>query len=103
MRIDPTTGGLGQTATASASRAGRSGGSATPAQEPANGSAAVDRAQFSFDQTRIRSLTEQALSAPEVRQEKVSSLAQAVGSGAYTVDARNVASAIIAAYRGAAL
>lgn len=111
MRVDLTTGGAGQTEGAGSSHSARSGSAASnstsaasAANEPASGSAGADRAQFSYDQTRIRSLTEQALSAPEIRQAKVSSLAQSIGSGQYSVDAGKVASAIAAAaYRSGAL
>ncbi len=96
MRVDLTTSGTGAADNASASRAER--GAATNQTNDPNAAAAVDRAQFSFDPARIRSLTAQTLSLPEIRQTKVSSLAQAIGSGAYKVDTAKVASALASAY-----
>jgi len=55
----------------------------------------VDRTTFSSDSV-VHSLTSQALSSPEIRQDKVDALRQAVTSGTYTVDANKIASGIIA-------
>jgi len=97
MRVDLTTSGAGQTDHASTPRTGRGAATAqTSGQAEDPGS--TDWAQFSFDQLRIRSLTAQALSSPEVRQAKVSSLAEAIGRGQYTVDAGKVADAIVSTY-----
>jgi flagellar biosynthesis anti-sigma factor FlgM len=103
MRVDLTSSSLGQTGGAGSARADRSARASSEADEPAAASLAVDRAQFSYDQTSIRSLAAQALAAPEIRQIKVSSLAQSVGNGSYTVDAGKVAGALVAAYGGGAL
>jgi flagellar biosynthesis anti-sigma factor FlgM len=101
MRVDLTTSDIGHTDNGSSARTGRGAAqSASQTEDPASAGIAVDRTQFSFDQTRIRSLTAQALSAPEVRQAKVSSLAQAIGSGEYSVDAGKIAGAMISAYGG---
>lgn len=57
---------------------------------------AVDRTTFSTDSASVHSLAKQALSSPEIRQDKVDALSQAVTSGTYTVDANKIASGIIA-------
>ena len=47
------------------------------------------------DQVKLSSLVEQALQAPETRQDKVDSLRQAVQSGQYSVDPHEIADAIL--------
>jgi len=96
MRVDLTTSGTGAVDSTRASCTGRAATNQT--QESANANVAVDRAQFSFDPTRIRALTAQALGAPEIRQTQVSALAQAIGSGQYQVDPGRVADAMVSAY-----
>jgi flagellar biosynthesis anti-sigma factor FlgM len=56
--------------------------------------AAQDRTSFHSDSTAVRSLTNQALSSPEVRQGTVDALRQSVNSGQYKVDAATIADAI---------
>ncbi len=58
--------------------------------------ASADSVRFSFDQARVASLTKQALAAPEVRQQTVAALRQAIAAGMYTVDASKVAGALAA-------
>ena len=66
------------------------------AERPSNDSASVDKARFSFDQSRVSSLTREVMAQPEVRQQKVDLLRQAIGKGEYAVNDGQVAEAIIA-------
>jgi flagellar biosynthesis anti-sigma factor FlgM len=54
-----------------------------------------DRTTLSSGSTSIQSLTGQAMSSPEVRQDKVDALRQSVNSGGYQVDASKIAGAIM--------
>jgi len=54
-----------------------------------------DRTTFHSDSALVQTLTTQALSSPEVRQDKVSALRQSVSSGEYSVDASKIAGAIV--------
>ena len=54
-----------------------------------------DRTTFHTDSTSVQALTSQAMNSPEVRQDKVDSLRQAVSSGTYQVDATKTAEAMI--------
>lgn len=64
--------------------------------EPANAAATPDKAHFSFDQPRVETLRNQALTQPEVRQQRVDLLRQSLGKGEYSVTDTQVAAAIIA-------
>ena len=103
MRIDFTNYGFEGPEKSKAGKAGQSGtATATAATTTSAGNAGAtsssgagaDQTNFSFDPARVESLTNQALAAPEVRQQKVASLQQAVANGAYTVDPAQVATAI---------
>jgi flagellar biosynthesis anti-sigma factor FlgM len=102
MRVDFTNLGLEPPERSKPGRAGQTGTSASvPVASDHSGadsqaSAGVDRARFSFDQARVASLEARALAAPEVRQEKVVPLQEAVANGNYSVDAHKVADAIAA-------
>jgi flagellar biosynthesis anti-sigma factor FlgM len=63
----------------------------------ASGSAALgsDQAQLSGAGAQITALAAQVLQLPEVRQERVQALRQAVESGSYTPDARSTAGALV--------
>jgi flagellar biosynthesis anti-sigma factor FlgM len=74
-------------------RATGANGNASAATDNSSG---VDQTSFSFDQARVQSLATQALAAPEVRQEKVAPLQQAIANGDYQVDPGKVADAIAA-------
>jgi flagellar biosynthesis anti-sigma factor FlgM len=65
-------------------------GSTTAAQ-----SAAQDRTTFHSDSLSVESLTSQAMSSPEIRQDKVDTLSQSVNSGTYQLDATKIAGAIL--------
>jgi negative regulator of flagellin synthesis FlgM len=54
-----------------------------------------DTATLSTDSATVGSLTSQALASPEIRQDKVGALRQAIQSGSYKVDADSVANAMI--------
>ena len=100
MRIDLTTGGRQATENAGSQKTGQREAAATGVHDSSQAGTASDSARFSFDQTRIQSLAAQALSAPEVRQARVASLAHAISTGEYSVDAAKVAGAIVSAYSG---
>jgi flagellar biosynthesis anti-sigma factor FlgM len=93
MRID------GNQAAQSPLESGRSANS-SPASSAAAGSAGrpfgEDQAQFSGVQGQIQALTEQVLQFPEIRQEKVNALRQAVGGGGYQPSSKQVADAVFA-------
>jgi flagellar biosynthesis anti-sigma factor FlgM len=57
-------------------------------------SATEDRTTFSSAGATVSSLTAQAMTLPEVRQDKVNALAQSVSSGAYALDPAAIAGAI---------
>ena len=65
----------------------------TSSKKVSNGSlagtqgATVDRTTFSTDTQSVQALTSQAMSSPEVRQDKVEALSQSVSSGEYKPDA----------------
>ena len=58
-------------------------------------SASEDRTTFHTDSLSVQSLTSQAMSLPEVRQDKVDALRQSVSSGEYQPDATKTAGAIV--------
>lgn len=70
--------------------------SAPASGEHGNNTAALDQASFSFDQTRVKALESEVLAQPEVRQQKVDLLRQAVGKGEYAVSDGQVADAMFA-------
>lgn len=51
--------------------------------------------KFASDTVTLNSLTAKALHQPEIRQEKVDNLRQAVSSGEYKVDSQKIADAMI--------
>jgi flagellar biosynthesis anti-sigma factor FlgM len=57
--------------------------------------ATQDRTTLHSDSLSVQSLTSQALSSPEVRQDKVDALSQSVNSGTYHPDATAIAGAMI--------
>jgi negative regulator of flagellin synthesis FlgM len=54
-----------------------------------------DRATLTSDSTSVGSLVSKALSSPQVRQDKVDSLRQAVSSGQYQLDPQKIAASMI--------
>lgn len=59
------------------------------------GQSSEDRATLSSDSTSVNSLVSTALSSPEIRQDKVDSLQQAISSGQYQIDPGKIASSIL--------
>jgi flagellar biosynthesis anti-sigma factor FlgM len=55
-----------------------------------------DQAQFSGVQGQVQGLTEKVLQFPEIREEKVNALRQAVLGGSYQPDPKQVADAVFA-------
>jgi flagellar biosynthesis anti-sigma factor FlgM len=96
MRVDFTNFGFEAPEKSKTGRASQSGTAASPtsARNAGASGAGADQTSFSFDPARVEALTNQALAAPEVRQEKVAPLQQAVANGEYAVDPVNVAAAI---------
>ncbi len=56
---------------------------------------AEDTTRLSTDSAAVKSLTAKALTAPDVRQDKVEALRQAIQNGDYTIDPAMVAQALI--------
>ncbi len=57
-----------------------------------------DRATLTSDSVSVHSLVSTALSSPEVRQDKVASLRQAVNSGQYELDPAKIAASMVDDY-----
>lgn len=94
MRIDPN-----QTAQKLPEGGSRTN-AASPSLNRSSSSVATgpgeDKAQLSGVHTRVPALVAQALQLPEDRQERVAALRQAVQSGSYSPDAKQVAGALLA-------
>ena len=94
MRID------GNQPTQSLPESGRAA-NPSPASSEARSSAGSsalgeDQAQFSGAQVQVQSLTAQVLQFPEIREEKVNALRQAVLGGTYQPGSKQVADAVFA-------
>jgi negative regulator of flagellin synthesis FlgM len=63
-----------------------------------NSAAQEDRATLTSDSTSVGSLVSKALESPEVRQDKVDSLRQAVESGQYKLEPDKIAASIVDNY-----
>jgi len=100
MRVDFTNLGMEPPENSNSGRAsqtaGNRGGGSASAMNVAESGSPADRTTFSFSQARVQSLALQALALPEVRQEKVAVLRQAVAEGDYRVDSGKVADALTA-------
>jgi len=122
MRIDFTSSGIGPLENTESNKTGRAGTGAPTTGASGNsgrtpggsssatvegtldgtlngtlhGTSGVDRASFSFDQTRVQSLAAQVLAQAEIREAKVQSLQQAISDGEYSVPPAHVASALVA-------
>lgn len=103
MRVDFTTSGLQPPEKGTTGRAGHAehAGTGTEAGTGASSISGVDQTRFSFDQTRVQSLEAHVLAQPEIREAKVQSLQQAIGSGEYSVPASQVADALVIELGGA--
>jgi negative regulator of flagellin synthesis FlgM len=60
--------------------------------------AGEDRATLTSDSTSVGSLVSSALASPEVRQDKVDSLREAVNNGQYNLDPSKIAASIVDDY-----
>lgn len=90
MRIDLTNAAASQLAndsTAQAVKGQNSAPSAVPSTE--------DRTTFTSDQASVGQLVSTALQTPEIRQDKVAALQQAIGSGQYKLDPASIAASML--------
>jgi negative regulator of flagellin synthesis FlgM len=71
---------------------GNNSGAASTSQVHAGGE---DTATLSFDQANIGALTSQAMASPDVRQDKIDALRQAISTGQYKVEPDQVAGAML--------
>ncbi|HUB03239.1 MAG TPA: flagellar biosynthesis anti-sigma factor FlgM [Terriglobales bacterium] len=100
MRVDFTNLGLEPPDKNKTGRTGHSGTTAGAAAAgtssvSANGdSGGVDQTRLLFSQTRVQSLEAVVLATPEVREERVAPLQQAIADGTYTVQPVKVADAM---------
>lgn len=58
-------------------------------------SGSEDRTSFKSDTQSLSSLVNQALSSPEIREDKVASLQQAISSGNYKLDPQKIAGSMV--------
>jgi negative regulator of flagellin synthesis FlgM len=88
MRIDLTNPAAGQIAS-------EASGKPAGAQSAAGADSSEDRATLTSGAASVQSLVSQAMSSPEVREDKVASLRQAVSSGNYQLDPAGIAASMI--------
>jgi flagellar biosynthesis anti-sigma factor FlgM len=98
MRVDLRAYGVDAPDKAKTDQSGKASQQATRESE----SAGADQARFSFDQARVKTLEAVALAQPEVREQKVDAIRQAVGKGQYAVSDAQIAAAIAADFGAAA-
>jgi len=89
MKIDlnNAAGSLGPAEWAAKGAAGRSTEASTDASQ--------DRATISTQSSAVQNLAAQALNTPEIRQDKVSALRDAVNNGTYSLDPSKIADAMV--------
>ena len=75
--------------------------SRTSLSEQGSNSVAADQAKFTFDQARVSALEMKVMAQPEVRDQKVELLRQAVGKGQYAVQDSQIADSVLADVQGA--
>lgn len=92
MRIDQNA-GTQRTQDSTEAAASRSRGATAAA---VRGELTGDTAQLSVDQVRVQGLAAQVSALPEIRQERVAALGQAVQNGSYRVSPEQTAEAVIA-------
>jgi flagellar biosynthesis anti-sigma factor FlgM len=63
--------------------------------ESGNAPGSEDRATLSSDKASVESLVNVAMNSPEVRQDKVASLQQAINSGQYNLDPAAIAASML--------
>ena len=88
---------LGNTQSASNSAATNAGGAAGA---PAQTSLGNDSAELSMDHARVAALAAQVSNLPEIRQEKVNALSNALQSGEYNVSPEQTAAAMLSEFLG---
>jgi flagellar biosynthesis anti-sigma factor FlgM len=83
------------------SAANQISGQQDPQQVAANGAGKMiyfpqeDRTTLTSDSASVQSMVSTAMQSPDVRQDKVASLRQAVNSGTYQLDPQQIASSIL--------
>jgi len=70
------------------------GGSPAPQNSPASGESGQDQAQLSRDGGTVQQLKTMLSQVPEVRQDRVDALRQAIGNGSYQVSDQQLGDAI---------
>lgn len=90
MRIDPFNSAASQASTEVSSAQGAAQNASKAGQ-----ASREDRATLTSDSTSLSSLVSTAMSSPEVRQDTVDSLRQAVSSGTYELDPAKTAASIL--------
>jgi negative regulator of flagellin synthesis FlgM len=90
MRIDPFNSAVSQVSSEVSSAQGAAQGAPKPGQ-----AGREDRTTLTSDSTSLSSLVSIALGSPEVRQDKVDSLRQAVSSGTYELDPAETAASML--------
>ncbi len=76
--------------------------SGSAAAASGNSDPSAGNAKFSWDESRVRSLSTAVAELPEIRQERVAALAESVRNGTYAVTAGQTAEALITHARRAA-
>jgi flagellar biosynthesis anti-sigma factor FlgM len=101
MRVDYTTFGAepSDNSNSKTGRAGQTEAAGTAASNiSGSNSPGMDQAIFSSEQTQVQTLQAQVLAQPEIREAKVQSLQQAIGSGSYSVSAGQIADALVSEF-----
>jgi negative regulator of flagellin synthesis FlgM len=90
MRIDLTNSAASQIANEPGSPSVNGQSPVTPET-----SGTEDRTSFTSDQASVSALVSTAMQSPEIRQDKVAALQQAIGSGQYELDPEKIAASMI--------
>jgi len=90
MRIDLTNAAASQLANDSTAQAVNGQNSSPSAPQPAE-----DRTTLTSDPASVSQLVSTAMQTPEIRQDKVAALQQAIGSGQYQLDPASIAASML--------
>jgi negative regulator of flagellin synthesis FlgM len=90
MRIDLTNSAASQIANEPGSQSVNGQNAVAP-----EASGTEDRTSFTSDQASVSALVSTAMQSPEIRQDKVAALQQAIGSGQYELDPAKIADSMI--------
>lgn len=90
---------LGNTQSSSNSSASNAAGVASASAQTSS-SLGSDRAELSMDHARVAALATQVSNLPEIRQEKVNALSDALQSGEYNVSPEQTAAAMLSEFLG---